>query len=248
MHGGREIPGVQLGACRAPVYRAKERDDLLVVAFPEGSVGAAVTTTNRFCAAPVTLLKAHLEATAAVRFWLLNAGNANAGTGRLGLLAAHDTVSALADVTGAAPESIWPFSTGVIGEPLPVASIVTALPRALAELSSSVAAWERASRAIMTTDTRPKLRHITCELDGVEVTLTGMTKGSGMIHPNMATMFGLIVTDAKINANCLDRALRHAVNHMVDLIWDKFGSRGLPDGWNNTIRRPSEPRWHCQRL
>lgn len=218
MHGGREIPGVQLGACRAPVYRAKERDDLLVVAFPEGSVGAAVTTTNRFCAAPVTLLKAHLEATAAVRFWLLNAGNANAGTGDLGLLAAHDTVSALADVTGAASESIWPFSTGVIGEPLPVASIVTALPRALAELSSSVAAWERASRAIMTTDTRPKLRHITCELDGVEVTLTGMTKGSGMIHPNMATMFGLIVTDAKINAKSLDQALRHAVNHSFNCV------------------------------
>lgn len=216
--GGREIQSVLFGACRAPVYRDKARDDLLIVSFPEGSVGAAVTTTNQFCAAPVTLLRQHLQQTQAVRYWLLNAGNANAGTGSAGMQAAQYTVNALADLVGCAAEAIWPFSTGVIGEPLPVDAICAALPRALAGLDPSISAWERASRAIMTTDTRPKLRHVTCEIDGVTVTITGMTKGSGMIHPNMATMFGLLVTDACIDAHCLDQALRGAVQHSFNCV------------------------------
>ena len=216
--GGRAIQGVQFGACRAPVYRGKERDDLLVVAFPEGSWGAAVTTLNRFCAAPVTLLKAHLSETRAVRYWLLNAGNANAGTGAPGFEAAQQTVAALAESVGCRMEAIWPFSTGVIGEPLPVDSICAALPRALAALDGSAAGWERASRAIMTTDTCPKLRHMTCEIEGVTVTITGMTKGSGMIHPNMATMFGLLVTDARLSPDCLDKALREAVRHSFNCV------------------------------
>jgi glutamate N-acetyltransferase/amino-acid N-acetyltransferase len=216
--GGLPIQGVRLGAVKAPVYRNKDRDDLLLMAFDEGSVGAAVTTTNQFCAAPVHVLRAHLASTPHVRFWLLNAGNANAGTGEAGMEACDQTVAELATNTGVAKDSIWPFSTGVIGEPLPVESICHALPRAIDALNGSVDYWERASRAVMTTDTHPKLRHIQCVIQGKTVTLTGMAKGSGMIHPNMATMFGLIASDVVMSADCLQSILAGSVRHSFNCV------------------------------
>lgn len=216
--GGLPVNGVRLGAVRAPVYKNKDRDDLLLMAFDEGSVGACVTTTNQFCAAPVHVLRAHLASTASVRYWLLNAGNANAGTGEPGMEACQQTVASLASLTDVSDDAIWPFSTGVIGEPLPVQSICDALPKALGVCDASIEAWERASRAIMTTDTHPKLRHIQCEIDGRTVTLTGMAKGSGMIHPNMATMFGLIASDVVMTAECLQALLGHAVNHSFNCV------------------------------
>ena len=216
--GALPIQGVRLGAVKAPVFRNKDRDDLLLMAFDEGTVGAAVTTTNQFCAAPVHVLRAHLASTPHVRFWLLNAGNANAGTGELGMAACDQTVAGLAANAGVAKDSIWPFSTGVIGEPLPVESICDALPRAIDALNSSVDHWERASRAIMTTDTHSKLRHIQCEIQGKTVTLTGMAKGSGMIHPNMATMFGLIASDVVMSAECLQSILAGSVHHSFNCV------------------------------
>jgi glutamate N-acetyltransferase / amino-acid N-acetyltransferase len=216
--GGRPIAGVRLGSVRAPVYANKQRDDLLLVSFDAGTNGAAVTTTNQFCAAPVHVLRAHLQATPEVRFWLLNAGNANAGTGAPGMEACRATVQALADLLQMTPSSIWPFSTGVIGESLPVNAIQAALPRAIDALDSGVDAWERAAAAIMTTDTHPKLRHVTCEIDGVDVTITGMAKGSGMIHPNMATMFGLLMTDAVIAPDILQTFLQRAVSHSFNCV------------------------------
>ena len=216
--GGLPIQGIRLGAVKAPVYRNKDRDDLLLMAFDEGAVGAAVTTTNQFCAAPVHVLRAHLDSTPHVRFWLLNAGNANAGTGEAGMDACNQTIAELAANAGVTKDSIWPFSTGVIGEPLPVESICHALPRAIEALNGSVKHWERASRAIMTTDTHPKLRHIQCEIQGKTVTLTGMAKGSGMIHPNMATMFGLIASDVVMSAECLQSILAGSVNHSFNCV------------------------------
>lgn len=216
--GGRSITGVTLGAVRAPVYANKDRDDLLLAHFDVGTVGAAVTTKNQFCAAPVHQLRAHLSATPHVRYWLLNAGNANAGTGEPGVIACRETVEALARIGEVAAESIWPFSTGVIGEPLPVSAIVQALPRAVDVLHGEVSAWEQAARAIMTTDTHPKLRHIVCRIEGVEVTITGMAKGSGMIHPNMATMFGLLMTDAHVAPDALQILLQRAVDHSFNCV------------------------------
>ena len=216
--GALPVTGVRLGSVRAPVYANKDRDDLLVMGFDEGSIGAAVTTANQFCAAPVHFLKAHLEATASVRYWLLNAGNANAGTGGPGMDACRQTLEHLATLTQAPQQTIWPFSTGVIGEPLPVDAICDGLPRALEACGESIANWERASQAIMTTDTEPKLRHIQCEIAGQTVTLTGMAKDSGMIHPNMATMFGLIASDVVMSADCLQVLLTHSVNHSFNCV------------------------------
>ncbi|CAI8308765.1 MAG: bifunctional glutamate N-acetyltransferase/amino-acid acetyltransferase ArgJ [Litorivicinaceae bacterium] len=216
--GGLPVSGVQLGAVSASVYEDRGRDDLLLMAFDEGSIGACVTTMNQFCAAPVHVLKAHLESTPYIRYWLINAGNANAGTGELGMEACRQIVSSLASLTDVSDDAIWPFSTGIIGEPLPVQSICDAIPRALNVCDSSIDAWERASRAIMTTDTHPKLRHIQCEIRGKTVTLTGMAKGSGMIHPNMATMFGLIASDVVMTAECLHTLLGYAVNHSFNCV------------------------------
>ena len=216
--GGLPVSGVQLGAVSASLYKDRGRDDLLLMAFDEGSIGACVTTTNQFCAAPVHVLRAHLESTPHIRYWLINAGNANAGTGEPGMEACRQTVSSLASLTDVSDDAIWPFSTGVIGEPLPVLSICDAIPRALNALDFSIDAWERAARAIMTTDTHPKLRHIQCEIGGKTVTLTGMAKGSGMVHPHMATMFGLIASDVVMTAECLHTLLGYAVNHSFNCV------------------------------
>ncbi len=216
--GGKSIPGVALSSVRAPVYQNKDRDDLVIIAFEPGSVGAAVTTTNQFCAAPVHRLRAHLEMSKQVRYWLLNSGNANAGTGLEGLSACDETMRVLAKLSGCKVTEIWPFSTGVIGELLPTNQIAAAIPAAFDGLCSDRSAWERASKAIMTTDTQPKLRHISIELDGIPVTLSGMAKGSGMIHPNLATMFGLIASDINISPDCLQAMLSRAVSHSFNCV------------------------------
>ena len=218
LSGALPVLGVQLSSVRVPIYKKKDRDDLVIMAFTPESIGAAVTTTNRFCAAPVRVLKAHLDSTSAIRYWLLNAGNANAGTGQSGIVTCNQTLEALARLSSVSTEVIWPFSTGVIGEPLPVQAICDALPRALNHLDGSIAAWESAAKAIMTTDTHPKVRHIQCEIDGKTVTLTGMAKGSGMIHPNMATMFGLVATDVVMTNQCLQTLLKRAVSHSFNCI------------------------------
>ena len=216
--GGLLVKGVRLGATRAPIYENRDRDDLVLMGFDEGTVGAAVTTTNRLCAAPVHVLRANRRYDRIGSHWLLNAGNANAGTGKSGMDSCLQTVRAVAKLAGVDTEMVWPFSTGVIGEPLPVQSICDALPRAMSASEGSSAAWERVSRAIMTTDTRPKLRHIQCHIGGQTVSLTGVAKGSGMIHPNMATMFGLIASDVVMEADCLQVLLTRAVNHSFNCV------------------------------
>ncbi len=189
------VPGVRLAATGAGI-RYQGRDDLVLVELAEGTVSAAIFTQNRFCAAPVIVARRHL-ASSAPRFLLINSGNANAGTGREGEQGAQASCAAVAQLSGVSTESVLPFSTGVIGEPLPFERIEAALPRLVESLSD--AGWDAAARAIMTTDTVPKGISRQVEIDGARVTITGIAKGSGMIHPNMATMLSFIATDAQIS-------------------------------------------------
>ena len=203
------IPGIRLGVAQAGIKYAG-RDDLTVIEIAGGSSTAAVFTQNAFRAAPVLVAERNnVEADA--RYILINSGNANAGTGAPGMAACERSCEALANATQTDSVQVLPFSTGVIGEVLPVEKLEAALPAAISDLSA--ANWERASRAIMTTDTVPKLRSkaVTLE-DGRSCQLVGMSKGSGMIQPNMATMLGFIATDASISRDMLDGMLRAAVN------------------------------------
>ena len=208
------VAGVRLAAGAAGI-RYRDRDDLVLVELREGTDCAAVFTRNAFCAAPVTLARSHLSAKAP-RWWLINAGNANAGTGARGLTDAAATCRALADLAGVSPEQVLPFSTGVIGEPLPVERISAALPGLIAGLDP--AGWSRAARAIMTTDTVPKLVSRRFELDGLTATLTGMAKGAGMICPDMATMLAFLATDAAVEPGVLQQLLRTAVDHSFNAV------------------------------
>lgn len=208
------VQGLRLASCAAGI-RYQDRDDLVLIALPPGSHCAATFTRNAFCAAPVTLARAHLGA-AAARWWLINAGNANAGTGKRGLADAQKSCQALADLTETQPEQVLPFSTGVIGEPLPVERITAALPALVADLAQS--GWERAARAIMTTDTRPKLVSRSFQVNGRSATLTGMSKGAGMICPDMATMLAFLATDAAVEPRTLQQALSTAVNSSFNAI------------------------------
>ena len=198
------VPGVTLGTARARI-KNWERDDLLLVAFEPGTTAAGVFTQNRFCAAPVTVCRRHLasarNANGSVRALVANAGNANAGTGERGIADAQTVCAAVAGALHCAAHEVLPFSTGVIMEPLPVAKIVDALPAAKATLAPEH--WFAAVSAIMTTDTVPKGASRRVTVDGVAVTVTGIAKGSGMIHPNMATMLAFAATDAPIAANVL---------------------------------------------
>ncbi len=187
----------------------------MLVELGPGSACAATFTRNAFCAAPVTLARAHLQA-AAPRWWLINSGNANAGTGARGLADAQASCGALAQLTGLTAESVLPFSTGVIGEPLPVERITAALPRLIVGLDE--AGWPRAARAIMTTDTVPKFVSRRVELAGRTATLTGMAKGSGMICPDMATMLAFLATDAAVEPGVLRQCLRSAVDPSFNAI------------------------------
>ena len=195
------VPGITLGATAAQI-KNWTRDDVLVVLAEPGTVAAGVFTQNRFCAAPVTLCREHLAQQHArgldFRALVVNAGNANAGTGASGLADARATCVKVAQLVGCAPEEVLPYSTGVIMEPLPVARIVAGLPAATAAARAD--GWLDAAKAIMTTDTVPKGASRRISLDGVPVTVTGIAKGSGMIHPNMATMLAFIATDAPLSA------------------------------------------------
>ena len=193
------VKGVRIGVVEAGVRKAN-RKDLTVFLLDEGTSVGGVFTTNRFCAAPVQVCRSHLDSGAEIRALVINTGNANAGTGEAGLANANTTCQAMAELLGVAHQQVLPFSTGVIMEPLPVDRIVAALPAALADAHSEAGRsnWGRASEGIMTTDTLPKAFSKTVVLSGHPVTITGISKGAGMIRPNMATMLGFLATDAAI--------------------------------------------------
>src|SRR4051812_14826631 len=179
------VPGVKLGIAMAGVRKANRRD-LTVITLAEGSQVAGVFTSNRFCAAPVQLCRKHLAAAIGPRALVINTGNANAGTGEDGLMRAFSTCVSVAQQLNLSPEQVLPFSTGVIMEPLPTDRIAAGLPAAIADLKE--ANWAVAAEAIMTTDTLPKAASRQIQIGGKTVTITGISKGAGMIRPNMATM------------------------------------------------------------
>lgn len=190
------VAGIRIGVTEAGVRKAN-RKDLTVFLLDEGSSVAGVFTQNRFCAAPVQVCREHLAAgPQGIRALVINTGNANAGTGAAGLTNARATCAALGQELGLAPQQVLPFSTGVIIEELPVARIVAGLPAAIAAARADN--WLTAAQGIMTTDTQPKAYSRQITLDGKTVTITGISKGAGMIRPNMATMLGFVATDAAI--------------------------------------------------
>ena len=201
------VPGVRLGVAEAQI-RYRGRADLVVFELVAGSTVAAMFTRNAFCAAPVQVARAHLAATAP-RFLLVNAGNANAGTGRQGRADAVACCAALAAQRGCAQEAVLPFSTGVIGESLPVARLSAAIPQALAVLDPD--GWIGAARAIMTTDTVPKGTSRHMQWGKRRYVITGIAKGAGMIRPDMATMLAFLATDAPIAQGVLQECLAEAV-------------------------------------
>jgi glutamate N-acetyltransferase/amino-acid N-acetyltransferase len=175
-----------------------------------GSTVAGVFTRNRFCAAPVRLCREHLAAGRGVRAWVVNTGNANAGTGETGLAAARATCESVAALLGVEVAQVLPFSTGVILEPLPVDRLIAGLPAARDDLHA--AHWADAAEAIMTTDTLPKAASRRVSVGGREVTVTGIAKGAGMIRPNMATMLAFVATDAAVPQPVLERWVREAAD------------------------------------
>ena len=187
------IAGVRIGVAEAGVRKAN-RKDLTVFLLDEGASVAGVFTQNRFCAAPVQISRDHLASGQPISAMLINTGNANAGTGADGLARARATCVALARQLSVAPEQILPFSTGVIMEPLPNDRIEAGLPTAIAD--SQPGHWARAAEGIMTTDTLPKAFSAQVQIGGATVSITGISKGAGMIRPNMATMLGFMATDA----------------------------------------------------
>ena len=193
------VAGIKLGIASAGIKKPGRKDIVVFELAPETRV-AGIFTRNQFCAAPVVLSRRHLSQDAP-RYLLINTGNANAGTGERGLADAVACCEALAKEAGISASQVLPFSTGVIGEPLPVAKIVSALPAALAETRED--RWAEAASGIMTTDTRPKGASRQLDLDGHRVTISGISKGAGMIRPNMATMLGFIATDARLTPEVL---------------------------------------------
>jgi glutamate N-acetyltransferase/amino-acid N-acetyltransferase len=203
----KAIAGIQVGTTCAQI---KPQDDLTLFELPSQSHCAAVFTRNRFCAAPVIIAKQHLAA-ATPRFLLINAGNANAGTGEKGLNDTRSCCEAVAQQTGCAINEVLPFSTGVIGARLPVDKISAAIPQAIAALKPD--GWEKAAHAIMTTDTAPKGESIQTVIEGHPITVTGIVKGAGMIKPDMATMLAFIATDAAIENRVLQTCLTQAMEN-----------------------------------
>ncbi len=190
------VPGVRIGVAEAGIRKAN-RKDLTVVLVDEGAAVGGVFTQNRFCAAPVQVCREHLQKNFGIRAMVINTGNANAGTGEDGLARTRATCIALARKLEIAPEEVLPFSTGVIMEPLPIDRIEAGLPAALADARPDN--WARAAEGIMTTDTIPKAFSAKVKIGGAEVTISGISKGAGMIRPNMATMLGFMATDARID-------------------------------------------------
>jgi glutamate N-acetyltransferase/amino-acid N-acetyltransferase len=209
------VPGVKLGIAMAGVRKANRRD-LTVITLAEGSQVAGVFTSNRFCAAPVQLCRKHLAAAIGPRALVINTGNANAGTGEDGLMRAFSTCVSVAQQLNLSPEQVLPFSTGVIMEPLPTDRIAAGLPAAIADLKE--ANWAVAAEAIMTTDTLPKAASRQIQIGGKTVTITGISKGAGMIRPNMATMLSFLATDAVIAPQLMQALTTEAADRSFNRI------------------------------
>ncbi|MCH4245701.1 bifunctional glutamate N-acetyltransferase/amino-acid acetyltransferase ArgJ [Acinetobacter gerneri] len=208
------VQGVKIGSAEAYV-RYPNRRDLVVFEFAQGTNVAGVFTQNAFCAAPVRVSKTHL-AQANPRFLVINTGNANAGTGKLGLENAQQTCVKLAELAGVQEFEVLPFSTGVIGEQLPMERVLSGIQPALDSLNEN--AWVDAATGIMTTDTTPKGASEQFELNGVTYTMTGISKGAGMIRPNMATMLSFVTTDAPISRELVQLMLKTSVEQSFNRI------------------------------
>jgi len=210
------VRGITLGIAKAGIRKA-DRKDLLVVRISERARVAGVFTRNRMCAAPVIVARKHLERSdASIRALVVNTGNANAGTGKSGLADANAVCRDVARLIGCQPEHVLPFSTGVIMEPLPVDRIRAGLPACIADLDARH--WLSAAEAIMTTDIVPKAASRQVTLAGERVTITGIAKGSGMIHPDMATMLGFVCTDARMSQQAVKAAVQEAVQTSFNCI------------------------------
>ena len=212
------VAGIELGHAEAGVRKAN-RKDVLVMKLAETATVAGVFTKNRFCAAPVQICQANLAQLSAgkpIRALVINTGNANAGTGEEGLQRAKSVCAALAQQMGVEPQQILPFSTGVILEPLPADRIIAGLPQAIGNLKADN--WFNAAESIMTTDTQPKAASRTLTIGGKQVVMTGISKGAGMIKPNMATMLGFLAFDAKLPQALLNQLVKDAADHSFNCI------------------------------
>jgi glutamate N-acetyltransferase/amino-acid N-acetyltransferase len=213
------VAGIEIGVAKAGIKKPDRLDLLVLKLAPTASV-SGVFTRNRFCAAPVQVAKANLALVglggAPIRALVVNTGNANAGTGPSGLADARASCAALAELLDCAPQQILPFSTGVILEPLPLARLVAGLPQAVASLTAND--WFSAAEAIMTTDTQPKAASRSVVINGHAVTLSGISKGAGMIKPNMATMLGFLALDAKVAQPVLDTMVKEAADRSFNCI------------------------------
>jgi len=209
------IAGLRIGVTEAGIRKA-DRKDLTVLLLVEGSSVAGVFTQNRFCAAPVQICREHLAGDKGIRAMVINTGNANAGTGADGLARAQQTCAALAGKLGVSAQQVLPFSTGVIMETLPVDRVVAGLDAAIADARADH--WLRAAQAIMTTDTVPKAFSTQVLIDGARVSITGISKGAGMIRPNMATMLGFLATDACIAPALLQQLVTDLADHSYNRI------------------------------
>jgi glutamate N-acetyltransferase/amino-acid N-acetyltransferase len=215
----KPVNGIDIGFAEAGIKKPN-RKDVLLMKLAEGATVAGVFTKNRFCAAPVQVSKANLAAVSAggkpIRALVVNTGNANAATGEQGLQSARTTCEEVARLLGIDAQQVLPFSTGVILEQLPVQKIVAALPAAVSNLKQDN--WFNAAEAIMTTDTQPKAASLTTAIGGHSVTFTGISKGAGMIKPNMATMLGYLAFDAKVAQPVLDELVRYAADRSFNCI------------------------------
>jgi glutamate N-acetyltransferase/amino-acid N-acetyltransferase len=211
----KPVSGIELGYAEAGIKKPG-RKDVLVMKLADTATVAGVFTRNRFCAAPVQVSRAHLASGKPIRALVVNTGNANAGTGEPGMANAQRTCAELAKVLGVDAEQVLPFSTGVILEPLPVEKVVAGLPAAVANLKADN--WFNAAESIMTTDTQPKAASRTVTIGGHAVTMTGISKGAGMIRPNMATMLGFLAFDARVAQPVLDQLVRHAADNSFNCI------------------------------
>lgn len=209
------VAGVRLGLAEAGIRKA-DRRDLTLLALDPGCTVAGVFTQNRFCAAPVQLCRAHLDSGSEIRALVINTGIANAGTGEAGLAAARQSCEALGRLLGVAAKQVLPFSTGVILEALPVDRLVAGLPRCIDDLAADH--WHAAAHGIMTTDTVAKAASRRVEINGKTVTVTGISKGAGMIRPNMATMLGFVATDAGVAEPLLRQLVRQAADESFNCI------------------------------
>jgi glutamate N-acetyltransferase/amino-acid N-acetyltransferase len=205
----KSVAGIELGTAKAGI-RKPGRRDLLIARIAPGATAAGVFTRNRFCAAPVQVCRDHLASGAGVRAFVVNTGNANAGTGEQGLAAARETCEAVARLMGCTTNQVLPFSTGVILEQLPIDRLVAGLPQAISDLDSDH--WAQAAESIMTTDTLPKAASRSVTVNGRAAVVTGIAKGAGMIRPNMATMLGFIATDALVPQELLEQWVREAAD------------------------------------